>query len=92
MGASALPAFGDFARSAGQSGTGKHAVFAGNPSFAGIAQKCWDRFFNGSCANDPRVSDFNKNGALGRVYEAGSHFDRAQLISGSIIRAIEHKW
>src|SRR6185312_2272887 len=58
--APALPPSIHLSWRAGQRGAWQHAVLAGYPSFAGIAQERWHGFFNGGRADDAGITDFNQ--------------------------------
>lgn len=72
-------AFG-FARGAGEGGAWKHAVFGGDPAAAAVAEPDGNALLDGCVAEDPGVSDFDEDGALGHGGIAGGEADGAHLV------------
>ena len=56
-----------------------------------VAHELRDGFFDRRGADDARVADFNQNGAFGGGDEIGREEYGAELVGGTIIRAIEHE-
>jgi hypothetical protein len=89
VGASAdFAAFG-FARGAGESGAGEHAVFGGDPSAAGVAKPGGDALLDGGVAEDAGVAAFDQDGAFGDLGVAGGEADGTHLGGGAVAGAEE---
>src|ERR1019366_6172695 len=86
-----LASFVGLAWRASQRGVRQHAVFAGHPALAAIAQKLRHRVFNGGRADDASVAEFDQARTFGSGDEVGDDVDRPHLLRRTIIGAIDHK-
>src|SRR6516162_8820939 len=91
MRATARSAFRDLAWATGQGGAGQHAVFGGDPAFPAVAQELGDGVFDGGGADYTGVAQFDEAGAFGGRDVVGNDFDRAHLVKGAIVGAIDHR-
>ena len=89
--AAASAALGDFARRARQRGARQHAVFAGDPAFAAVAQERRHRFLDGRGADDARVAQLDEARAFGGGDEVGKDVHRPHLFGRAIVGAEDHK-
>ena len=85
MRAAALASPAGFARGAGQGGTRQHAVFGGNPSFAGAFHEARYGFFNGRGTDHARVAHFNQRGAFCRGDKFRNNVYRTHLLRRAVI-------
>ena len=79
-----------FASRAGQGRAGKHAILAGNPSLARVAQKHGNGFFHRGGADDASVPHLNQRRAFGSRDEVGNDVDRTKLVRRAVIAAKYH--
>ena len=91
VGAAAGASFADLARGSRQCGTGKHAVFAGDPTFAAVAQELRDGFFDRGGADYAGIADFDEGGAFGGVDVVGRDENGTELVGGTVVGAEKHR-
>src|SRR6478609_10246302 len=84
------PAFVHLARCARQSGSGQHAVLAGDPSLASVAHELRHTLFHRGGTNHAGVAHFDQHRSFSSTDEIWNDIDRTHLVRRAIIRTIEH--
>src|SRR5262249_40538851 len=79
--------FARFPWGAGESSPRQHAVLAGNPSFAGVAQESRHSLLDRSGTNHARMSHFDHRRSLGHAVVVRSNPYRTHLFWGAIVTA-----
>ena len=76
----ALLAGGGFAPHAVMGGAGQHAIFRGDPAFAGTFQEGWGFFFQAGSAQNMGIAELHQAGAFGMKGKPGGQADGPQGI------------